>query len=165
MTIEIERRFLLRNDEWKKFVIDKTFIIQGYFKTDSKDWTMRIRSENKKFKITLKKHIKNFTSHEFEYEIPSKDGETILSTLSDKVVKERFYLVFEQKNWVVDIFKEKNYPLKIAEIELNNEEEQISIPNFLSNEITGFKNFSNSQLARLPISKWNKQDKRTFFKN
>tara|TARA_Y100000589_G_C27050783_1_gene587199 strand:+ start:174 stop:671 length:498 start_codon:yes stop_codon:yes gene_type:complete len=165
MTLEIERRFLLKNDEWKKFVIGKTFIVQGYFKTDSKDWIIRIRSENKKFKITLKKHIKNFTSHEFEYEIPSKEGEIILSSLSDKVVKERFYLVFDQKNWVIDIFKEKNFPLKIAEIELNNEGEQISVPNFLSTEITGLKNFSNSQLAKLPISKWNKQDISKFLKN
>ena len=165
MTFEIERRFLIKNDEWKNFIIKKTFIEQGYFSTYSNEWIIRIRSENKKFKLTLKKLISNFTNHEFEYEIPSKEGEIIISKLINKIFKERFYLLINKKYWVVDIFKDKNHPLEIAEIELENEEEKIEIKTFLSKEITGIKMFSNAELAKSPISTWEKENLRKFFNN
>lgn len=165
MALEIERRFLIKNDKWKNYVTKKTFIEQGYFSTDSNDWTIRIRSENKKFKLTLKKLISNFTNHEFEYEIPSEEGKLIISKLTNKIFKERFYLFINQKYWVVDIFKDKNHPLQIAEIELRNEEEEIEIPTFLSKEITGIQMFSNSHLAKSPLSNWTKENLRKFFNN
>ena len=163
MALEIERRFLIKNNGWEKFITKKTFIEQGYFITKSDEWAIRIRSENKRFKLTLKKLIKNFTNYEFEYEIPSSEGEIILTNLSNKIYKERFYLNIKQKYWVVDIFKESNYPLKIAEIELKQENEKIEIPNFISKEITGIKSFSNVKLAMSPLSNWRKEDLRKFF--
>ena len=157
MAFEIERRFLIKNDEWKNFITKKTFIEQGYFSTHPNEWIIRLRAENKKYKLTLKKPLKNFTSYEFEYKIPSSDGEIIISQLNNKIYKERFYLLINQKYWVVDIFKDKNIPLEIAEIELNNEDEIIQVPNFISKEITGVKIFSNFQLAKSPFSSWGKE--------
>ena len=156
MALEIERRFLIKNNEWKNFIIKKTYIEQGYFSTNPNEWTIRIRSENKAFKLTLKKPLRNFTSYEFEYEIPSSEGEIIMSQLTNKIFKERFYLLINQKNWVVDIFKDKNNSLELAEIELENEKEIIKIPNFISKEITGIKMFSNFGLAQSPLSSWSK---------
>ena len=46
-----------------------------------------------------------------------------MSNLSNTIKKERFFLDVEKKSWIIDCFKENNYPLKIAEIELSNEEE------------------------------------------
>ena len=59
MSLEIERRFLIKNDQWKKFITHKTFIEQGYLSYDLKDWIIRIRFNGKNFKLALKKHIKN----------------------------------------------------------------------------------------------------------
>ena len=154
MTLEIERRFLIKNDNWKKFITKKIFIEQGYLSKSLDDWIIRIRFTGKDFKIALKKHIKNFTNFEFEYSIPRKDGETIMSNLSNTVKKERFFLEFEKKFWVVDCFKEKKYPLEIAEIELSNEEEEFSLPSFISKEITGLKHYSNFNLANKSFSEW-----------
>ena len=154
MALEIERRFLIKNDNWKEFITKKTFIEQGYLSKSLDDWIIRIRCTGKDFKIALKKHLASFTNFEFEYSIPRKDGETIMSNLSNTVKKERFFLEFEKKFWVVDCFKEKNYPLEIAEIELSNEEEYLNLPSFVSNEITGLKNYSNFSLANKPFSKW-----------
>ena len=78
MTLEIERRFLLKNDNWKKFITKKIFIEQGYLSKNLDDWIIRIRFTGKDFKIALKKHIESFTNFEFEYSIPPKDGETIM---------------------------------------------------------------------------------------
>ena len=154
MALEIERRFLIKNDNWKKFVTKKIFIEQGYLSKDLDDWIIRIRFTGKDFKIALKKHIKSFTNFEFEYSIPKKDGEIIMSNLSNTIKKERFFLQVEKKSWIIDCFKENNHPLEIAEIELSNEDEDFSLPSFISNEITGLTDYSNFSLANKPFSKW-----------
>ena len=154
MAFEIERRFLIKNDNWKKFITKKIFIEQGYLSKSLDDWIIRIRFTGKDFKITLKKHIESFTNFEFEYSIPQKDGETIMSNLSNTIKKERFFLEVEKKFWIIDCFKENNYPLKIAEIELSREEENLSLPSFISKEITGLTHYSNFSLANKPFSKW-----------
>ena len=155
MALEIERRFLIKNDSWKEFITKKILIEQGYLSKSLDDWIIRIRFTGKDFKIALKKHIKSFTNFEFEYLIPHRDGEKIMSNLSNVIKKERFFLEFEKKSWIIDCFKEKNYPLEIAEIELSNEEEDLSMPSFLSKEITGLKHYSNFSLANKPFSEWN----------
>ena len=164
MALEIERRFLIKNDNWKKFVTKKIFIEQGYLSKNLDDWIIRIRFTGKEFKIALKKHIESFTNFEFEYSIPREDGETIMSNLSNTIKKERFFLEVEKKSWIVDCFKENNYPLEIAEIELSKEEEDLSLPSFISKEITGLTHYSNFSLANNPFSEW-KEDFLTTFKS
>jgi len=154
MTLEIERRFLIKNENWKEFVTKKIFIEQGYLSKNLDGWIIRIRSYGNDYKIALKKHIESFTNFEFEYSIPQKDGETIMSNLSKIIKKERFFLEVEKKSWIIDCFKENNYPLEIAEIELPNEKENLSLPSFVSKEITGLKYFSNFSLANKPFSEW-----------
>ena len=162
MTLEIERRFLLKNDQWKNFITKKTFIEQGYLSNQKDDWIVRIRFNGKSFKIALKKHIRNFTNFEFEYSIPNEDGEKIMASLKNIVKKERFFLKVEEKNWIVDCFKGKNFPLQIAEIELSEEEEEFSLPSFIAKEITGIRNFSNIELSNNPFSKWGDKDLANF---
>ena len=154
MALEIERRFLIKNDNWRKFITNKIFIEQGYLSKTIDDWIIRIRFTGKDFKITLKKHIESFTNFEFEYSIPQKDGETIMSNLSNTVKKERYFLQVEKNNWIIDCFKENNYPLEIAEIELSSEEEDLRLPPFISKEITGLRHYSNFSLTNKPFSEW-----------
>jgi len=160
MALEIERRFLVKNDDWKKFITKKTFIEQGYLSYKLDDWIIRIRFNGANFKIALKKHIKNFTNFEFEYLIPNIDGEAIMSNLKNTIKKDRFFLEVEKKQWIIDSFKEKNFPLQVAEIELSKEEEEIKLPKFVSKEITGIHNLSNFSLTSYPLSKWNNDDLR-----
>ena len=164
MPLEIERRFLIENDNWKEFVIKKIFIEQGYLSKNLDDWIIRIRSSENNYKIAIKKHIESFTNFEFEYSIPHKDGAIIMSNLSNTIKKDRFFLEIEKKSWIIDCFKENNYPLEIAEIELSNEKEDLRIPSFISGEITGLKHYSNFSLTEKPYSMW-KDDYLTTFKN
>ena len=157
MCIEIERRFLIKNNDWEKLISHKTNIIQGYLSSYSENWIVRIRSEDNLFKLTLKKHIKKSKNFEFEYEIPKKEGEIIISEIKNPIIKERFYLCFKGKEWLIDRFKGKNFPLEIAEVELKTIDEQIDIPSFLSTEITGLKKFSNFELSNKPFSSWDKK--------
>ena len=164
MALEIERRFLVKNDNWEKFITKKIFIEQGYLSKSLDDWIIRIRFTGNDFKIAFKKHIERFTNFEFEYSIPQKDGEIIMSNLSNTIKKERFFLEVEEKFWIIDCFKEKNFPLEIAEIELSKEEDSLSVPSFISREITGLRQYSNFSLAKKPFSKWN-EDYLTTIKN
>jgi len=164
MALEIERRFLIKNDNWKEFTNKKIYIEQGYLSKSLDDWIIRVRPTGKNSKIALKKHIKGFTNFEFEYSIPRSDGETIMSNLSNTIKKERFYLEVEKKSWTIDSFKENNYPLEIAEIELSNEKEDLFLPSFISKEITGLTHYSNFSLANNPFSEW-KEDYLTTFKS
>ena len=154
MALEIERRFLLQNDQWKEFITHKTFIEQGYLSYDLEDWIIRIRFNGKKYKIALKKHIKNFTNYEYEYSIPNSEGEKIMATLTNTIKKERFFLKVNQKDWIIDCFKETNFPLKIAEIELTEEKEKVILPSFLAKEITGLTIYTNLNLTKHPFAKW-----------
>ena len=156
MCIEIERRFLIKNNDWEKFISRKTNIIQGYLSSNSEFWIIRIRSEDNLFKLTLKKHITKSKNFEFEYKIPKTEGEMIISEIKNPIIKERFYLLFKNKEWIIDRFKGKNFPLEIAEVELLSIDEQIKLPSFLSKEITGLKNFSNFALSNKPFSSWDK---------
>ena len=165
MALEIERRFLLKNDEWKKFISKKSHIEQGYLSHNLDDWIIRIRFNGENFKIALKKHIKNFTNFEFEYLIPDIDGQKIMSNIKNTIKKERFFLEIEKKTWIIDCFQEKNYPLEVAEIELSKEEEELILPTFISKEITGIKDFSNFSLSIYPFSKWRSEDLKTFHKS
>ena len=154
MALEIERRFLIKNDTWKEFINKKIYIEQGYLSKSLDSWIIRVRLIGKNSKIALKKHIKGFTNFEFEYSIPRSDAETIMSNLSNTIKKDRFILEIEKKSWIVDCFKENNYPLKVAEIELSNEEEDLLLPPFISKEITGLVHYSNFGLANNPFSQW-----------
>ena len=154
MSLEIERRFLIKNDGWKKYITHKTLIEQGYLSYNLEDWIIRIRFNGENFKIALKKHIKNFTSYEYEFLIPTNEGQKIMASLTNTIKKERFFLEVDQKNWIIDCFKDKNSPLEIAEIELTEEKEEVILPSFLSREITGLKIFTNLSLTKNPFSKW-----------
>ena len=154
MAFEIERRFLIKNNNWKKFINKKVYIEQGYLSKSLDGWVIRVRLIGKNSKITLKKHIKGFTNFEFEYSIPRSDSEKIMSNLSNKIKQDRFFLEIGKKSWIIDCFKEKNYPLEIAEIEHSKEEEDLFLPSFISKEITGLTHYSNFSLANNPFSQW-----------
>ena len=157
MCIEIERRFLIKNNDWEKLITRRTNIIQGYLSSNSDSWIVRIRSEDNLFKLTLKKHITKSKNFEFEYDIPKKEGDMIISEIKNLIIKERFYLLVNEKEWIVDRFKGENFPLQIAEVELQTIDEQINLPDFLSTEITGLKKFSNFELSSKPFSSWDKK--------
>ena len=66
MALEIERRFLIKNDNWKEFINKKIYIEQGYLSKSLDGWIIRVRLIGKNSRIALKKHIKGFTNFVFE---------------------------------------------------------------------------------------------------
>ena len=160
MGIEIERRFLVENEDWRSQVIVSENFNQAYLNESSSEWTIRIRIiNNNQAYITLKSSINGLINHEFEYSIPNKDAFELLNLSKYKITKTRHRLKVNEKNWVVDSFGGLNSPLTIAEIELSSESEQISVPTWCGNEITGIKSLSNASLAIKPISQLSLEDR------
>ena len=155
MGLEIERRFLVKGESWKSLVKSTQYLKQGYLNSGMEEWILRVRIVNSKESFfTLKSSINGISNHEFEYQIPIEDGKTLLNLAKNKVSKYRHSIEFGKKLWIVDSFLGNNQNLIIAEIELNSENESITIPSWCKDEITGEKSLSNSELAKTPISIW-----------
>ena len=153
MAIEIERRFLVKGFKWEKFVKSEIKIRQGYFPTEIKKWSIRIRIiDNKESLITVKSSKNDVENYEFEYKIPIHDAEKMWDLLEYKIVKTRYSLILEDGDWVIDCFEEANKPLIIAEVELSSKNDEIEIPSWCIKEITGDKSLSNAALAKEPIA-------------
>tara|TARA_Y100001968_G_scaffold51968_1_gene42935 strand:- start:395 stop:934 length:540 start_codon:yes stop_codon:yes gene_type:complete len=160
MGIEIERRFLVENEDWKSQVILSEDFIQAYLNSSIDKWSTRIRIiDNNKAFITLKSSLNGLVNNEFEYSIPTKDAIELIKLSTYKIIKTRYQLTIHNIDWVVDIFHGSNTSLKIAEIELNSESEEIQVPPWCGQEITGIKSLSNASLAKTPISELSLKDR------
>ena len=160
MGIEIERRFLVENNDWKNQVILSESFSQAYLNSTGDEWTTRVRIiDNNKGYITLKSSLNGLVNYEFEYSIPRKDAIELIQLSKYKITKIRYQLKINKKNWVVDVFEKSNSGLKIAEIELNSESEEIRVPSWCGQEITGIKSLSNASLAKAPISELSVEDR------
>ena len=160
MGIEIERRFLVKNEDWKSQVIRSEEFSQAYLNTSIDELATRVRIvDNKKSYITLKSSLNGLINYEFEYSIPLKDAIELMKLSKYKITKTRYQLKTNHKNWVVDLFDGSNSSLKIAEIELNSEYEEIQVPSWCGQEITGIKSLSNASLAKTPISQLSVKDR------
>ena len=160
MGIEIERRFLVENQNWKSQVILSEDFNQAYFNSSVDEWATRVRIiDNKKAYITLKSSLNGLINHEYEYSIPIKDAIELIRLSKYKITKTRYQLKINTKNWVVDLFDGANSSLQIAEIELNSEFEEIQVPSWCGQEITGIKSLSNASLAKTPISELSLKDR------
>ena len=160
---EIERRFLVKNDEWRSKIISKEELSQAYLSASSDGWITRVRIiDNKKAYLTLKSSLNGFTNYEFEYQIPIHDALELLKLSKDKITKTRYQVKTNKKDWVVDLFHGSNSALNIAVIELNSDSEEIEVPSWCDQEITGMKSLSNASLAKTPISKLSVKDRMQF---
>ena len=156
MNIEIERKFLVKNLNYKSESFEKKYIKQGYLNSD-KNRTVRIRVSNNTGFITIKgKSNKNGTSRfEWEKEIPVTEAEELLLLCEPTIIEKTRYLIkVGYHTFEVDEFAGENSGLVVAEIELNAEDEVFEKPNWLSKEVTGDLKYYNSSISKLPFINW-----------
>ena len=92
---------------------------------------------------------------EFEYEIPVSDAREMLKLCElPPVEKHRTRVAIEGLVWEIDEFLGANAGLLLAEVELESEDQQIEIPNWVGTEVTGDSRYFNSRLAESPYSTW-----------
>jgi adenylate cyclase len=155
MAIEIERKFLVRDESWRQGVRGWWFIKQGYFARTAL-LRARVRIFGDKGFVTFKSEPGTRVRYEFEYEIPHADALEIIRRFSIEplIVKTRHEILYADKLWWVDVFAGANQGLLVAEVELNHPDESLSIPEWIGEEVTNDRRYGNSNLARHPFVTW-----------
>ncbi|MFO0495752.1 MAG: CYTH domain-containing protein [Flavobacteriia bacterium] len=145
--MEIERKFLVKEQLWE--AIEKpspSRIVQAYL-LNSPEKTVRIRIKGTKGFLTIKGPTQGISRAEFEYEIPLKDADELISTFAEKVIEKfRYEISFKNHLWEVDVFTGKLEGLYLAEIELNSEDEHFELPDWVGEEVSTDPNYYNSNL-------------------
>lgn len=154
MGVEIERKFLLKNKEWRCHVDAGVEIKQGYLNS-TKERTVRIRINGEIGLITVKGETINSTRKEYEYQIPIEDAEELLELCEKPIIeKTRFEIIHNQKVWEIDEFRGINEGLIVAEIELEDENEELEFPQWIGEEVTSDARYYNANLIAHPYSDW-----------
>ena len=153
MGMEIERKFLLKNDDWRSLGVPVHYA-QGYLVADG-ERTVRVRVAGTEGFLTIKGKSEGFSRKEFEYPVPVDEALEMLRLCAlSTIEKYRTKILFEGKIWEVDEFKGQNEGLTIAEIELISEDESFDTPPWIGQEVTGDLRYFNSSLARNPFKNW-----------
>lgn len=155
MTLEIERKFLVRDTSWKDQVRRSIVIKQGYLSTDP-DRTVRVRIKGDRGVLTVKGRSQGVSRAEFEYEIPRADAEAMLLLCEDvPIEKIRHEILVGGKLWELDVFEGENQGLVLAEIELVDEHEAFEVPAWAGQEVSDDVRYYNSFLSKTPFANWN----------
>lgn len=146
MGLEIEYKFLVKNDNYKEMATSSFRIRQGYLNRVP-ERVVRVRTKGDTGYLTVKGKNNGATRIEFEYEIPIEDAETMLRLCDGAVIdKVRYIVPYKGHEWEVDEFLGDRAGLVIAEIELCSENEPFAIPDFIGENITGNPQYYNSNL-------------------
>ena len=156
MAIEIERKFLVKGD-YKKFVIKKEKIIQGFLSTVP-ERTVRVRIKKDKAFLTIKGigNKSGVSRYEFEKEIDIDDAKDLLKICEKGVIEKTRHIIPIENDlfFEVDEFYGDNEGLILAEIELPTENAKFEKPDWLGEEVTGDKRYYNSVLKKNPYKNW-----------
>jgi len=156
MAKETERKFLVRDDSFKKDAFRQERISQGYLCLDP-DRTVRVRIKGEKAFITIKGSSSGITRYEWEKEISVSDAKELLElALPGMIDKVRHYVRNADgiHTWEVDEFFGQNEGLTVAEIELQHEDDSFARPVWLGEEVSSDPRYYNSFLTDNPYKNW-----------
>ena len=156
MSQEIERKFLVADDPYRRLAYKKSRIEQGYI-CSARGKTVRIRIRDDKGYITIKgpSNASGTSRYEWEQEISLGDAEELMALCEPgRIEKVRYLVDFANHTFEVDEFHGENEGLIVAEVELESEAEQVEFPSFIGEEVTGQVKYYNSFLMKQPYTMW-----------
>ena len=151
---EIERKFLVKNESWKATAKGKRYR-QGYLST-VKERTVRVRTAGDKGYMTVKGITQGASRAEYEYEIPFADANEMLNQLCLRplIEKTRYCIPQGDVTWEIDEFEGDNRGLIVAEVELKDEHQSFTMPDWIGQEVTKDPRYFNANLVARPFSTW-----------
>lgn len=147
--MEIERKFLVRSDDFLSQATRRMRIRQVYLASSSLN-TVRVRITDHKAYITIKgsSDDNGLSRPEWEYLIPVQDAEEMLHYAQPGLIeKVRYYVPYERFIWEVDVFSGKLEGLIIAEVELSSTDDRPALPSWVGREVTGDQRYYNAVLS------------------
>ncbi len=155
MSIEIERKFLVRGD-YKLFATTHSRICQGYICAQS-GRTVRVRLRDRQGFLTIKGPSPDggLSRYEFEHEISEVEALELLKLSETPIIdKVRWLVPVGRHTFEVDEFHGDNEGLVVAEVELLHPDEPFDRPDWLGEEVTGDRRYYNAALTRRPYNTW-----------
>lgn len=154
--LEIERKFLVTSDAFKKEAYTKNHIAQGYLNSDP-ERTVRIRIKGESGFLTIKGkgNETGTTRLEWETEIALMEAKPLLAICEKGIIDKIRYEVRAGRHvFEVDEFFGDNEGLVVAEIELRDENEPFEKPYWLGPEVTNDERYYNAYLSNNPFKNW-----------
>ena len=154
--MEIERKFLVRGDDFKRRAHKSYRIKQGYISSGN-GRTVRVRIRDNQGFLTIKGPSLDggLSRYEFEHEISLEEAEQLFRICEPGVIDKTRYLVSSGNHtFEVDEFYGDNEGLVIAEVELSSPDEPYEKPDFIGDEVTGDHRYYNAYLATNPYKTW-----------
>ena len=165
--MEIERKFLVKNNDYKRQATSSSRICQGYICSD-RGRTVRVRIRDDRGYLTIKgpSSDNGLSRYEFEKEIDPDEAQELMKLCEKSegtgkplmIDKTRYLVKSGRHTFEVDEFHGENEGLVVAEVELHSEDEDYLLPDFINkeDEVTGDRKYYNSQLLKHPFSTWPK---------
>ena len=155
--LEIERKYVVISEDFKKDAASKSFISQGFLSSHpNRVVRVRIRGEQGFLTVKGRSSEDGTTRFEWESEIPKNEAEALLKLCEPGVVeKNRYVIPVGNHTFEVDEFLGENEGLVIAEVELSEANEAFEKPSWLGVEVTGDVRYYNSELSKKPYKQWN----------
>ena len=152
--IEIERKFLVVPGAWP--VGQNKIIMRQAYLAQQDNTVCRVRQKNDTYYLSIKARIDNASSYDYEYPIPAVDGQVMLNAICTRtaVSKTRHEVTIAGKLWEIDEFHDENDGLVVAEIELSSADEVLEQPEWLAQEITEDRRYTNAALYHKPWKTW-----------
>ncbi|MFT7072041.1 CYTH domain-containing protein [Patiriisocius sp. Uisw_017] len=154
--VEVERKFLVKNEAYKAEARSKKRIVQGFLNTHP-ERTVRVRIKGDKGFLTIKGkgNDSGTTRFEWEKEIVVTEAQALLKLCEEgSIEKFRYEVKVENHVFEIDEFSGNNKGLIVAEVELSSENEKFEKPDWLGQEVTGEIKYYNSQLSQHPFMNW-----------
>jgi len=145
MATETERKFLVRDTSILTGRSGRR-LVQGYLGTEPA--TSRVRIAGDDAFLTIKGPPKGISCGEWEYPIPRSDAEEMLAIPGVRIIeKTRYEIAVGERTFEVDVFHGKHAGLVLAEVELPDERTPVAIPEWIGEEVSGNRKYTNAYLA------------------
>lgn len=155
MPLEIERKFLVTGDGWRRTVVRSELFRQGYLATTASS-SVRVRVGGQRGWLSVKGRVVGMSRPEYEYEIPLAEANEMLAGFCAEgcLEKIRHWLPAGEREWEIDEFLGANAGLVVAELEIESEDAEFERPAWLGREVTDDVRYYNASLAQRPYGNW-----------
>ena len=154
--IEIERKFLVKSDEYRSDAFKVQLLSQAYL-NNNPEKSVRVRIVDNEGFITIKgpSYDGGLSRFEWEKKISIEEAVELMKLCGDQLILKKRYFVKHNKIILeVDEFLNNNKGLVVAEVELKTTYQKIVLPDWIAEEVTGINKYYNLSLITNPFSSW-----------
>ena len=150
--IEIERKFLVKSDEYRSDAFKVQLLSQAYL-NNNPEKSVRVRIVDNEGFITIKgpSYDGGLSRFEWEKKILIDEAVNLMKLCGDQLILKKRYFVKHNKIILeVDEFLNNNKGLVVAEVELKTTSQKIVLPDWIAEEVTGINKYYNCLLYTSP---------------